>query len=217
MAVNYNPKTVTDGLVLHLDAGNKKSYPGSGTTWYDLSGNNNTGTLSGGIVFNTNNNGVLTFNGTSGYVYGNINNFSNGASYTTITWTKLTNSSREQHLTNLRGTINNGVQFYVIGSKLGTSSYGNLFGGSINANTWYMLVNVRDSSGSAAHYINGILAVSGSLVSYGNASTYRIANFVGGGNYYLGGDISVSQIYNRVLSASEITQNFNALRGRYGI
>ena len=51
MAFRYSPKIVTDGLVLSVDAANKKSYPGSGTTWYDLSGNAINGTLTNGPTF----------------------------------------------------------------------------------------------------------------------------------------------------------------------
>jgi hypothetical protein len=53
MAISYNPRIVTDGLVLALDAGNPKSYPGSGTTWTDLSGNGNNGTLVNGVGYNS--------------------------------------------------------------------------------------------------------------------------------------------------------------------
>lgn len=65
------PNIVTDGLVLYLDAANTKSYPGSGTTWNDLSGNGNNGTLINGYIFNSIGNGNLVFDGSNDYV--NIN------------------------------------------------------------------------------------------------------------------------------------------------
>ena len=52
MGINYNPRTVTDGLVLALDAGNAKSYPGIGTDWFDLSGNGNTGNIAQVSIYN---------------------------------------------------------------------------------------------------------------------------------------------------------------------
>jgi len=67
MAFHYSPKTVTDGLVLLLDVGNPKSYPGSGTTWYDLSGNGNDGTITN-ATFSTAGGGSMTFNGSGDYV-----------------------------------------------------------------------------------------------------------------------------------------------------
>ena len=67
MAIFYNPRTITDGLVLALDAANTKSYPGSGTTWTDLSGNGNNGTLTNGPTYNSSNLGSLSFDGIDDY------------------------------------------------------------------------------------------------------------------------------------------------------
>ena len=68
MGVNYNPRIVTDGLVLALDAGNTKSYRGSGTTWTDLSGNRNNGTLTNGPTYNSANGGTIAFDAVDDYV-----------------------------------------------------------------------------------------------------------------------------------------------------
>ena len=67
MPNNYGPRIVTDGLVLCLDAGNSKSYPGSGTAWNDLSRNGNNGTLNG-PTFNSADRGSIVFDGTNDYV-----------------------------------------------------------------------------------------------------------------------------------------------------
>ena len=66
MAFSRGPSIVTNGLVLALDAANHKSYPGSGTTWFDLSGNSHDGTLTGGPTFNSDNGGSIVFDGTDG-------------------------------------------------------------------------------------------------------------------------------------------------------
>lgn len=68
MGLTHSPKIVTNGLVLALDAANNKSYPGSGVTWYDLSGNGNNGTLTNGPTFNVGNLGSIVFDGTNDYV-----------------------------------------------------------------------------------------------------------------------------------------------------
>ena len=68
MAIFYNPRTITDGLVLCLDAANRKSYPGSGTTWTDLSGRGNTGTLTNGPTYSSANGGSIVFDGTDDIV-----------------------------------------------------------------------------------------------------------------------------------------------------
>jgi len=74
MGVGYNPRIVTDGLVLCLDAANKRSYPGSGTTWIDKVGGND-GTLTNGPTFSSDNGGILVFDGTNDYTnFGNILN-----------------------------------------------------------------------------------------------------------------------------------------------
>jgi hypothetical protein len=65
MGIAYNPRTITDGLVLCLDAANSKSYPGSGTTWTDLSGLGNTGTLVNGVGYSGDNLGSLSFDGSN--------------------------------------------------------------------------------------------------------------------------------------------------------
>ena len=70
MGSHYNPRVVTNGLVLHLDAANIRSYPGSGTAWTDLSGQGNNGTLTNGPTFDANNAGSIVFDGTNDYVLG---------------------------------------------------------------------------------------------------------------------------------------------------
>ena len=67
MALSHSPSIVTNGLVLCLDAANSKSYPGSGTTWTDLSGRGNNGTLVNGVGYNSGNLGSLVFDGVDDY------------------------------------------------------------------------------------------------------------------------------------------------------
>lgn len=213
MGISYNTTVVRNGLVLHLDAANPKSYPGSGTVWTDLSGNGNNGTLVNGVAYSSSDPKCFTFDKTNDYVTGSITPFSAGAAFSSVTWFKVTNNVSEQHLTNLAPT----VQFYVKSGQLNTASYGALSGGIVANNTWYMAVQTRSADGSAAIYLNANQVALGTLPSYSASSSYVIGNYVGGGNYWFGGNISVSQIYNRVLSATEVKQNFEALRGRYSI
>ena len=71
----FNNSIVTDGLILHLDAGNKNSYPGSGTTWTDLSGNGYNATLNNSVGFTTSSGGMLTLNGSNQTATVNVNSF----------------------------------------------------------------------------------------------------------------------------------------------
>ena len=68
MSISGGPDIVENGLVLHLDAADTNSYPGSGTLWTDLSGNGNNGTLTNGPAYSSNNKGYFSFDGTDDYV-----------------------------------------------------------------------------------------------------------------------------------------------------
>jgi hypothetical protein len=111
MGIAYNPSVATDGLVLALDAGNSKSYPGSGTTWTDLSGRGNNGTLTNGPTYSSSNNGVLVFDGVDDYVtnastdlsiVNNLFSDSNG-SWTVSAWFKFPVSPTQVRDNNING------------------------------------------------------------------------------------------------------------------
>lgn len=216
MAVNYNPKIVTNGLVLCLDAANTKSYPGSGTTWFDLSGQGNHGTLTNGPTYSALGGGSILLDGVDDVIIGNMSSFPSVTGFTSVTWFRINVRNKEQQFFNLKG----GMQFYVATNNvLNTSSYGSLPGTtSIQANTWYMACLTRNATTSAAiSYLNGNVETVGTLPTYGAVTQYYGGNYVGGGPYHLNGYLSVGMFYNRVLSQAEIQQNFNAMRGRYGI
>ena len=210
----YTPTIVTTGLVMNLDAGNTLSYAGTGTTWTDLSGNGNNGTLINGTSYSSVNGGVMVFDGVNDSVLGNTNTLNNSQSFTTITWFSANQVIAEQHLTNLKATPP--TQLYVAGGTIGTWDYGSLSGGTILPNTWYMVVCTRDSSGAGKLYINGQYIATSTLKSY-SANTQFVIGTFGGGGYYFGGKIGMSQIYNRDLTLSEIQQNFNATKTRFGL
>jgi hypothetical protein len=85
MSIGYGPRVVTDGLVLALDAADTNSYPGSGTTWNDLSGNGNTGTLTNGPTYSSDNGGSIVFDGTNDYVP-LVNNLGDPQQFTIEFW-----------------------------------------------------------------------------------------------------------------------------------
>ena len=224
------PATVTSGLVLELDAGNIKSYPTTGTTWFDKSGNANNGTLTNGPTFNTGSLGSIVFDGVDDYV-------------TIPTFTIPTGSfSCESffqwyNLGTDRGTIfslnynypstgylirqrDNSSGKFVIWSDYGSES-GIFSTRALTANTWNHVVVVQ-SSGNCSIYINGVLDSSQSLPNPALSQSYPIligARATSGPSVgaYLTGRIGINKIYNRALSASEIQQNFNATRARFGI
>jgi len=222
MGVSYNTKTVTSGLVLCLDAANRKSYPGSGTTWTDLSGSGFNGTLTNGPTFGSADGGSIVFDGTNDIV---TTTYVSTNTYTFSAWFKTNVVS-----SGFRNIISIPTPNYSLilldddTSNLGFWTNDALSGSAlstptISTNTWYNVVFVREGNsitGGYKAYLNGIL--------YGNANTgtwSTTASLSVGGrtdvSQPLNGNISQVLIYNRALSALEVSQNFNALRGRYGI
>jgi hypothetical protein len=226
---------VTDGLVLCLDAANAKSYPGSGTTWTDLSAQGNNGTLQNGVGYNSNNGGSLTFDGANDYV-----SISSGASsinsfnISVGCWLFQNNI----HTSNVFSEIKTLVQVGNAGD-IGSSScfYLHLRGSNAffryqagvniaqvspgiaqEANTWHYYTGVSNNS-SILLYRDGVLVGSTpytiSFSSLGNTNVD--IGKTGGFNSYINGNIAQVSIYNRALTAAEVSQNFNATRGRFGI
>ena len=220
MGIAYNPRTVTDGLVLCLDAGNKKSYPGSGTTWTDLSGNGKNGTMSN-VTFDSANGGSMVFNGTSSSVsISNPLNQSNLSQIWTVSaWVKNTTKS----IQTLVGGLNSGVHldWYNSGTLLYLNGGANdyyTYGSSINNTGWCLITyRFKNSDGSRTIYKNTTnITTSGpnnTSTPSGQSATFTI----GSGNGFMEGNISQISIYNRYISDAEIQQNFNALRSRFSI
>ncbi|MDW7641544.1 MAG: LamG domain-containing protein [Nitrosarchaeum sp.] len=225
MGLSHSPSLVMNGLVLALDAGNSKSYPGSGTTWTDLSGNSNTGTLTNGPTYSSANGGSLSFDGVNDYIDfpTTLSNQFSSKSITVFTFAKISSVVSKNTLLSFNGAFN----FFLPGSRLGptqqlywdsTTSWKGGTTTSWTTNQWYQLAWTIDSSRNILFYINGILDYSSTILvdfSPTNNTAVRIG-FANAGEYATG-NISNTQIYNRALFAAEVSQNFNALRGRYGI
>ena len=239
MSFNNGPRIVTSGLVLSLDAADQNSYPGSGTVWNDLSGNNNTGTLVGSPTYSTSNNGILTFNGTNQYATASYGSAipSGTAAFTMCCWFYWTAT----------GYSNPGSEIFAIGgntvsgcrvalwidyanSSIGfeAQSAGKFIGAWSGANTWvHLCVSVPASAtvNTVSLYYNGNLAptpvINGGTTAINIvASQVRISGIPTvstGLGYEFKGNISNVQVYNRALSATEIAQNYNAQKSRFGL
>ena len=233
MTISYGPSLVTNGLVMYLDAANPRSYPGSGTTWYDISGGGINLTTSGGNGngnFPTYQSNTFSF-ASPNALYNSVNqtNLNITNNITIASWVNQTNlvtyggiivfgtGSAEQYSLNSDAT--NGFSF-------GTNWPGTWYltyptGTLAKATGTWIYVCVSFASGTTTWYINGTL---NTTVSQGiNSLTLVSGGYVGvgdnfpGGQEYFNGLISTIKVYNRVLSSAEITQNFKAHRGRYGI
>ncbi len=219
---------VTDGLVLNLDAGDSASYPGSGTTWYDLSGNGNNGTING-ATYSSNESGYLDFDGVDDYVNCGTTNLSSGTSLTVEVWVKpgTTQNAYSDILDyDHGGTGNKG--FVIQQNNTSTNQY---YFAYWNGTTYDTTSNVTIGTSSFNHlvftksgtsvvgYLNSqnTLNYTGSSTIYCSGRTLHIGRFVSGSGREFNGNISSVKIYNRELTPSEITQNYNALKGRYGL
>jgi len=234
---NYTGGIVTNGLVLNLDAAKLDSYPGTGTTWRDISGNNNNGTLTNGPTFSgIGKQASIVFDGTNDYT--SISNFNYGrTAFTAEAWimytANVTNNAvgaigswqtgagrDNQWLLFSEGTGGAAPywpQFYI------QSTTNNIYGASdtntiMVINTWYQMCGVFDGS-SVKIYLNGSLKntnnIGSTVTVYNNNRPIEVGSF--GISYFTQCKIAASKLYNRALSAAEVSQNFNALRGRYGI
>jgi hypothetical protein len=228
LAITYNPRIVTDGLVLCLDAGNTKSYPGSGTTWTDLSGKGNTGTLTNGPTFSSANGGSIVFDGSNDGVQLPGTNLSLNQ-MTISSWNYSTDYVQNGHLfekttdgtTNtqyslLLGTDGN-IRFRTFGLRFSLDLAAPMT--AVN-NQWNNIVATWDGTYKKI-YVNGVLtATSDVLIDSVTANSTGPAYIGIAGNFSanpFNGRISNTTIYNRALTASEVQQNFNALRGRFGV
>jgi hypothetical protein len=228
MALSHSPSIVTSGLVLCLDAANSKSYPGTGTTWTDLSGNGNNGTNSN-MTYSSNNEGIFDFNDTS-----SVSLIPNSASLNPTTgltiesWVNFDGNTNDFIFE--KGNVN--TQFSLFSHSIDivfrtyhsgdgsfhTQSPSKASVGVVNGQ-WHHIVGSWDGS-TKRIYVDGVLR--NSVSKSGNLVTRTTGAAVGrfGGTttgYYFGGYIPKVSLYSRGLTADEIQQNFNALRSRFSI
>jgi hypothetical protein len=236
MAVAYNPSIITDGLVLYLDAANLKSYPGSGTTWNDLSGNNNNAPMVNTPTYSNLKNGAFTFDGV-GTNYFNLDskaslvNVNAGTVGGWIRYNDLNSDSTNYVFVSYGGNAYGGgfiLQHAGLGGaalRLELLAWGGSITGVPRANIdkitalpfqgqdIYMIGTWTTSE--VKLYINGDLRATVSTnAALPSRSTLRISS-EGGRSRGVNGNVYNCSIYNRALSAQEILQNYNATKGRY--
>ena len=239
MAFFFSPNVVTDGLVFAVDAANKKSYPGSGTTWTDLAGSNN-GTLINGPTFDSGDGGSIVFDGANDYAeMGIATDFVPTNDMTIDAWINI--EAYDSCICMSPNTAGgNEVIFYIPISTTSTwiakrlsCTFDNSDGASgawptsntdIPLSTWVHVCLVRDGA-NANFYYNGAADGTGTrgtgTLAYATGQPLYLGTDTDGGSFitgnYLEGKISNFKLYNRALSASEILQNYNALKSRFGL
>lgn len=217
MATNYNPSIVTSGLVLCLDAGNTRSYPGSGSVFTDLSGNNNNFTLNGGPYKNYGVGGSLVYSGSQTLT----SSFTPSNTWSISMWFNNTSTYNihNRGLFSTYGTSNfNGCY---IGTTILASNALRIFYNSNSSsvinysflvNTWYQ-ITVTSNGTNLTVYVNGT-AVNTINTATTNADTLTIGQTRFDNNTWIG-NIANTLVYNRALTVEEVAQNYNATRGRF--
>jgi len=218
-----NAPIVTDGLVFYVDAGNSKSYPGSGSTWSDLI-NGGDYSLTNGPTFSSSNGGGISFDGTNDYFdTGLTGGIYNPSSFTMDIWLKLNSTKSVYGLCGrLNNTFSQGVTFYGVGSTIyfTVNAYNqNVTSTSI---TTGVISNYHCSyDGSTLRlYKDGSLVSSTSYtsgVTYNSGYGWNVASNSTGVSLGYAPDMECYsfKVYSKALSTSEILQNYNALKNRF--
>ena len=225
MGYSYGPSIVKDGLVMCLDAGNRKSYAGSGNTWFDLTGNNNNGTLTNGPTYTSSFAGAIVFDGSNDHVViqdKNVFDFGTG-DFAVCAWMYFRSLSASATIFLARNyfTGNNGAWLYSdTAGRIGVYTTSNFSesNASISINRWHYIVWTR-ISGISYIYNNTVLRDSRAFtfnllvnnsVVYGLDTQYN--------NDPLNGYIASAKVYSgKGLTSSEVRQNYHATKGRFGL
>jgi len=233
MGFSRGPKIITDGLVFAIDAGSKKSYPGSGTSVQDLSGNHSGGVLGGGTSLQENN--FFRFDGSNDYLqFASDDVFERGTSPFTIeAWVRLLDNTGTSNISAVLGGGNplcdgcdGGYFIYFMGTtskvinlRFDDSGLGNMDSISYTRSTtfednnFYHIVGLRDGTNTKL-YLDGSEVASGTdnATNVNDIGTFFIS---GWSNYRGNMDVSISRIYNRALTPQEVLQNYNATKSRF--
>ena len=217
-----NP-VVTTGLQLYLDAGNASSYPGSGTAWTDLSGNSRDGTLTNGPTYSGTNGGSIVFDGSNDYVQCTGSLTVTAATF--VTWIRRNgNQGQYDGILFSRGTNTTGMNFQA-SNQLGYhwNDAGNTYnwqsGLTIPDATWCMIaVSVTSTAATAYLCQTGGTTTATNTVNHASSllNDIKIAQDDAGSRFF-NGNIAIAQLYNIALSAGQVSTNFEADRGRFGV
>jgi hypothetical protein len=227
------PSLITNGLVLSLDASNPASYPGTGTTWTNLVNGNAVTSfiLNSNVTYISANGGVLRF--TDGGLASTSNSLGKFTKYSIETWVKLAGTSGSYpclFTESVNQSIGGANMILGYNTQFGTS---NQYTSGFNSDSWHVYTTTSNTSDAnnwvqivatydgniCTIYKNGINIGSGPIGSTGINSAnlgYNIGKRWDQSNYSFG-DYAIVKLYNRDLSSSEVTTNFNAVKSRFGI
>jgi hypothetical protein len=212
---------ISSGLVLHLDATNTASYPGTGTAWYDISGSNNNATLTNGPTFTS---PYIQMDGSDDYAAtSSSSSFAFGTGdFTLEAWVYPQSLGGYFHIMAfptqdtlaLKAEATSGT-IYLYSPSWTTYGNGTISGWTLSLNTWNHVVFTR-ASGVGYAYLNGVAKGSyGSFNTSFSAQTLQVHK--GHPSEFVQGRFSAARVYNRALSSTEVTYNYNATRSKVGV
>ena len=221
--IAYYGGIVTNGLILALDAAKRDSYPGTGTTWNDISGNRNNGTLTNGPTFDAGNGGSIVFDGTNDFI--SILGSTSITTATLLIW--VYRDGAQPNYAGIfysRGFQANGMSFFSTTNNLSytwnSSSSTFTFSSNLNVpNLQWSMCAVSISATNAVLYVGSSSGLLSATNNVSNSSTIVNGLRIASDNFWspFKGSVSNAMFYNRALSPTEILQNFNATKGRYGL
>ncbi len=218
MSSSAGPDIITNGLILHLDAADRKSYPGSGTVWTDRSGNGNNGILTSGPTYSAANGGCIVFDGSDDYVSFTTSNL---IASTVSLWVYIKTAQNGAIICSGQDVYSSSQWEWSIfiyeGSIYFRGNAGNF--GNINylasnyLNRWVNFTLIRNLNSLVYLYENGIYKNQSNEYSTANTNQLRIGRAGAAANI----NVANTLIYNRELNPDEIKQNFNATKSRFGL
>jgi hypothetical protein len=214
---------ITRGLVLHLDASALESYPVSGTSWFNITGNTNNGTLVNNPIYSSNNGGDISLNGSNQCV--ELGTFFTYNSFTISLWVNAAGTQNQYadiFDNNHTGTRNmvcqqnsNNLNQYAF-DVIGSSTYSSTGFFTLSTNTWTYLSFTFDGSVVRGYLNASLFGTGGSMTPNWSSQYLRLGQWGGGGRNW-NGKYGNFMIYDRALSSTEITQNYNVQKGRFGL
>ena len=231
MAFAHSPKIVTNGLVYALDAANTKSYPGSGTAAYDLTGTATSSTLQNAVAYTAGNGGAFDFDGTNDYIGISFSSQPATSQITIIGWVYPDQDATTNGRT--RGSVWGGPGAMYMGlwpnGSAGSSAIHvgvqtasgrpTIQTGTIYTNQWSMLSMAYNGSSTTTYLNTSVVSTSSQTGNILSGTGYYVGTYAGltDSNHNFPGKIAHALMYNKALSAEEIQQNYNALKGRFGL
>jgi hypothetical protein len=221
MSGSISRKLVTDGLILYIDAANSKSYPSTGTDWFDLTSNNNDGTLINGPTFDSANGGSIVFDGLNDYV--SFSTITNNI-YTIDFWYKM--GGNDGSYGYFASSGNNGFAISE-GGNISGLIYGQFYywnGSTINPlgmipsiTNWNHICSIINTTTNNLQLFANSIQLNNSTINNMSTSVFNIGRYIQANSNFLKGNLASYKIYNRALSATEVLQNYNATKTRFGL